>query len=432
MTSDTLTRSNGVPPGLRATLEAAVEETGLPMKDLTVLAHQHDPFRLDTPARHRDGKWLADRFAEIDREHIHNRGLHYAVLGATKPNGLPYSNTDKDWLWLSEGASKAARFLGYVPFDKITDERNADPVIREFEPPDPYATISIGGVEVEIPADLQPRPGLEDFRGVQPFKLVLFGEKTSLEDVLAPIAEARQADLYLPTGEASDTMIYHMARTGSEDGRRMVIFYLSDCDPAGWQMAISVGRKLQALKAMQFPDLDYALRPVALTPEQVAEYGLPSTPLKPKEKRAGKWRRAYGIEQTEIDSLATLNPDLLHKIVMDATRPFFDTSLDARVREVRREWEAEALATLEAEIGAEGLANLRAEAEDRLAELETQVAALDAALHVEEVEGIELPEVPEVLIGEPGEVDGLPLLDSNWSYAEQTERLIRHRAYEEA
>jgi hypothetical protein len=29
------------------------------MKDLTVLASQNDPFRVDTPARHRDGAWLA-------------------------------------------------------------------------------------------------------------------------------------------------------------------------------------------------------------------------------------------------------------------------------------------------------------------------------------------------------------------------------------
>ena len=30
----------------------------------------------------------------------------------------------------------------------------------------------------------------------------MFGEKVSLEPVLAPIAEALEADLYLPTGES--------------------------------------------------------------------------------------------------------------------------------------------------------------------------------------------------------------------------------------
>jgi hypothetical protein len=30
------------------------------MRALTVLAPQRDPYRLDTPAGHRDGQWLAE------------------------------------------------------------------------------------------------------------------------------------------------------------------------------------------------------------------------------------------------------------------------------------------------------------------------------------------------------------------------------------
>jgi hypothetical protein len=44
---------------LRQKLDAVVEESGCSLKDLTVLASQNDPFRIDTPARHRDGEWLA-------------------------------------------------------------------------------------------------------------------------------------------------------------------------------------------------------------------------------------------------------------------------------------------------------------------------------------------------------------------------------------
>jgi hypothetical protein len=45
------------------------------------------------------------------------------------PNGLPYANTNESWEWLSGTASKAARLLGYVPFERIVDERNAPPQI---------------------------------------------------------------------------------------------------------------------------------------------------------------------------------------------------------------------------------------------------------------------------------------------------------------
>ena len=71
------------------------------------------------------------------------------------------------------------------------------------------------------------------FKGEQPYKLALVGEKSSLEDVLGPIAENHEADLYLPTREISDTLIHQMAKIGAEDGRPMVVLYFSDADPAG-------------------------------------------------------------------------------------------------------------------------------------------------------------------------------------------------------
>jgi hypothetical protein len=58
---------------------------------------------------------------------IHNRGLHYLLLGLVKPDGSVYQNSECEWKWLSDRVSKAARWLGYVPFTQITDQRNAEP-----------------------------------------------------------------------------------------------------------------------------------------------------------------------------------------------------------------------------------------------------------------------------------------------------------------
>lgn len=41
---------------------------------------------------------------------------------------------------------------------------------------------------------------------------------------------------------------------------------------------------------------------------------MPYTPLKPGEKRAAAWKQAKGVDQTEIDALATLQPDRLREI----------------------------------------------------------------------------------------------------------------------
>jgi hypothetical protein len=87
------------------------------MQHVTVLAVQNDPFRVDTDARHRDGKWLADNLQELGiTRMIHIRGLHYILIGRPKPNGLPYTSTDAAWCWLGSNAVKAARWLGISRF----------------------------------------------------------------------------------------------------------------------------------------------------------------------------------------------------------------------------------------------------------------------------------------------------------------------------
>src|SRR5262245_39117584 len=98
---------------LREVLEQACAAAKCSAKALTVLAAQHDPFRIDTPARHRDGHWLAvqaDRHGLAGRT-IHLRGFHYLLVSTirlVKPNGKPYRNTEEDWTWLVEDAAKAA------------------------------------------------------------------------------------------------------------------------------------------------------------------------------------------------------------------------------------------------------------------------------------------------------------------------------------
>ena len=121
------------------------------------------------------------------------------------------------------------------------------------------------------------------------------------------MAEKYEADLYLPTGEISDTLLYRIAKDAAEDGRPLVVFTVSDCDPAGHQMPVTIARKLQALRDLLFPTLRFEVVPAALTVEQVRDLDLPSTPLKETEKRADRWRAAFGVEQTEIDALATLS-----------------------------------------------------------------------------------------------------------------------------
>jgi hypothetical protein len=131
---------------LRAALEdTIVVDPTLSMKDLTVLAVQNDPFRVDTPARHRDGEWLAVTAEELglgDRR-IHLRGLHYMVIGRPKPDGTPYTNTEADWLWISGDAGKAGAVARLHPVR--ADRRSAQRRARGAALHEPMAAVVCDG-----------------------------------------------------------------------------------------------------------------------------------------------------------------------------------------------------------------------------------------------------------------------------------------------
>jgi hypothetical protein len=420
---------------LRQALDTAIAEPNgrkLGLKDFTVLAPQNDTFRLDTPANHRDSKWLADGIAELAiTGKIHLRGLHYAISMAptpfTKPDGSRYVNDDRNWEWMSNVAMKAARWLDYIPWDSVFDKRNAEPTIYEAPKPDPWGYLSIG-LDITVPSidQIQPYVGLAGFHGVQPYKIVMIGEKSSLEDILLPIAESHGADLYLPTGNISDSMVHKIAENAADD-RRLVVLYFSDCDPSGWNMPIEVGRKLQAFKATLFPDLEFREYRAGLTPDQVREYGLPEAPLKESEKRAVDWQSAMGVEQTEIDALIQLRPDLLRRIARDAIRPFYDSTLAQRVRDAKTAWREEAQQVVDNNLG-DHLDQIRADAAAKLEELQAEIETINDALrfNLGDFDVPPVPSVPEPIIGE---IHPLPLLDSSWSFADQCKGLIDSKAY---
>jgi hypothetical protein len=424
---------------LRQALDVAIAESNgakLSMKDLTVLAAQNDPFRLDTPANHRDSKWLANVIADLGiRGQIHLRGLHYAISMALKPfikpDGTRYVNDDRNWEWMQGVAMKAARWLGYILWDSVFDKRNAETSIYEVPKSDPWPYLSIG-LNIEVPSvdQLEPRVGLEGFLGVQPYKIVMIGEKSSLEDILLAVAQRRRADLYLPTGNISDSMVHKIAANADEDGRPLVVLYFSDCDPSGWNMPIEVGRKLQAFKATLFPDLEFRQYRAGLTPDQVREYELPEAPLKESEKRASKWRELMGCEQTEIDALIQLRPDLLRQIAEDATEPFYDRTLGSRCWDTAEAWRREAQQVVNDNLG-DHLDQVRTDAAAKLEQLQSEIEAINNALRFD-IGDFDVPPVPEVPQPIIAEDHPNPLVDSRWSFIEQCRELIDSKAYHTA
>jgi hypothetical protein len=197
-------------------------------------------------------------------------------------------------------------------------------------------------------------------------------------------------------------------------------------------MPVSIARKLQAFKDLFFPSLRFEVVRVALTPEQVTAEGLPETPLKETEKRASRWREAFGVNQTEIDALTT--PDkavVLRRFLEDAFRPYIDDTLYARVAKAKQEWEGQAQEAIEEQIDPERLEEIRTDAAAKLESLREQIDHINEQLQVT-AEGFTLPPIdvpqPEVdLDNLDPERLALVSFDDDWVATSQA--LIKHRSY---
>ena len=214
------------------------------------------------------------------------------------------------------------------------------------------------------------------------------------------------------------------------DGRPLAIIYLADCDPAGWQMSVSFARKAQAIIDIRCPNVRMRVHPIALTPDQSRDWGLPSTPLKATEKRADKWQSAMGIQQTEIDAAIGRAPEELVSVVRKACLQYFDPSLAAEASELRADWEGRAHAAMLAQLGPEVLDRMHDELSDRLDDVQDRIAEINQIASIDPVElGIELPPVPELLIGRctGGGIESL--IDTDDGFVDTTLRLKNRKGY---
>jgi hypothetical protein len=195
------------------------------------------------------------------------------------------------------------------------------------------------------------------------------------------------------------------------DGRPLIVLTVSDCDPSGYQMPVSIARKLQALRDLECPSLDVDVIHVGLTPDQVRQFDLPSSPLSERDKRKARWIERMGVEQTEVDSLLALHPGALAHMVRDALAPYFDPGLAERVNEARGQWGTEARNVI-----GENLAAVP-DLADRMAEIETRASDASARIEAMNAEAESLREAAAQINAE-GETLAAEIADINAELAE--------------
>jgi hypothetical protein len=228
---------------------------------------------------------------------LSDRRVHYALLNdpplihAKKPDSR-YRNDRRSYKTACDLLTRA-RLAGLIPFDAIGDDTR------------PVTTWSVY-------ANVGPfiRDQVEDFcRGYwrdlmqnQPNHIEIVGEKLTVEGIVRPVAARFCISYTIGRGYSSlpprKSMFDRYASSGKA---KLVILFLSDHDPEGWDIAETFAKSMRD----DFLVRDIAAIKVGLKPEQVRQLRLPpNSNAKRSSSRFKRFAARFGPAAYELEAVA--------------------------------------------------------------------------------------------------------------------------------
>jgi hypothetical protein len=347
--------------------KARAKSFGLSLKHAIALSSGNDPYAAGMPFRRRNAEWFAEVRATLAiPSGWHVRRIHYLLVSrpdiVPRPDGRLYVNTVSDWKSLYRSARDAVA-LSLVPPDILSDARNDTPQLRgDGASTSPEPEISAGWVTYQPMHDVPRLEVAGTLAIARPIQVELWAEKTTMNDVLLPLAERYGLNVVTASGEISATACRQLVDRAARDDRPYRILYVSDFDPAGLSMPVAAARKIEFEIDRRGLDLDIQVRAIVLTEEQCRQYALPRTPIKESDPRGARFEQQYGEGATELDALEALHPGELRRILEREIRRYWNPEHDDEVRREEAAFEDE----------------LDAINEEVQAELADELAALDA------------------------------------------------------
>jgi len=131
-------------------------------------------------------------------------------------------------------------------------------------------------------------------------------EKDALAGVIYPITSMFDVPLMVARGYASLSFLYNAAEYINDLDVPAYIYHLGDFDPSG----VNAGEKIEETLREMAPDADIAFERIAVTPEQITEWNLPTRPTKASDSRS----KGFGNISVELDAI---NPNALRALVQE-------------------------------------------------------------------------------------------------------------------
>jgi hypothetical protein len=122
-------------------------------------------------------------------------------------------------------------------------------------------------------------------------------EKDALSGVVYPITSMYDVPLMIARGYASLSFLHSAAEYINELIVPAYIYHLGDFDPSG----INAGEKIEETLRELAPDAEIIFQHIAVTPDQIAEWDLPTRPTKTSDSRAKSFGSDISVELDAID-----------------------------------------------------------------------------------------------------------------------------------
>lgn len=156
----------------------------------------------------------------------------------------------------------------------------------------------------------------------QPHRVELWCEAEGMVPQMVRVAQKYDVTAYSAGGFASVTLTRHIAERALSDNKPTVLLHVGDWDPSGESIYDAIVEDAQAFvwqlrRGRGVPGAEIRPRRVALTREQVEEYGLDTAPPKGSDSRSVNWF-------DETAQAEAMPPDVLADVVTEALEAEID------------------------------------------------------------------------------------------------------------
>lgn len=168
----------------------------------------------------------------------------------------------------------------------------------------------------------------QDLWASQPVHVEIWIEKDALAGVVNGITGEFGVPLMVARGYSSISFAYEAAEELKALGKPVYIYHFGDYDADGVHAALSIQQELQHHGAW------FHFERAAITPEQIARYGLMTRPQKKTSPRYKWWCQEYGnADNAELDALP---PTVLKRMVHNCITRHIDQYEWERTQEIEK------------------------------------------------------------------------------------------------